>query len=244
MDDDPVRQRSEPQPRDRFAVVAAIVFPSIVTWFYFVFMDGRDSALQQGSFLIGKCLQFAFPAFWVFMVLHRPIQRPTVSARNLAIGAGFGAVVTLIGYATFILVLQPAGLFDAAQPQIQAKVTGLGVASVSHYLALAAFYAVCHSLLEEYYWRWFVFDQLESQMRLSAAIVVSSLGFAAHHVIVLAQFFGWSSPTTYVFSLAVAIGGAFWAWLYHHSRSLLAPWLSHLVIDAGIFLIGYQLITL
>ena len=29
--------------------------------------------------------------------------------------------------------------------------------------------------------------------------------------------------------------GAAWAWIYHRSGSLLGPWLSHLLIDAGIF---------
>ena len=41
---------------------------------------------------------------------------------------------------------------------------------------------------------------------------------------------------------AVAVGGAFWAWLYQRSGSLAGPWLSHLVADAGIFFVGYQLI--
>ena len=40
-----------------------------------------------------------------------------------------------------------------------------------------------------------------------------------------------------------ALLGAFWAWLYNRTGSLLGPWLSHLVIDAGIFFIGYQLVA-
>jgi membrane protease YdiL (CAAX protease family) len=44
-----------------------------------------------------------------------------------------------------------------------------------------------------------------------------------------------------VFSLAVAVGGAVWAWLYDFSRSLIGPWLSHMLVDIGIFVIGYDL---
>ena len=44
------------------------------------------------------------------------------------------------------------------------------------------------------------------------------------------------------FSASVAIGGAVWAWLYDRSGSLLGPWLSHILIDAAIFIIGYDLI--
>jgi uncharacterized protein len=43
-------------------------------------------------------------------------------------------------------------------------------------------------------------------------------------------------------SAGVAVGGAFWAWLYERTGSIFGPWLSHLLIDAGIFWIGYDLI--
>ena len=69
-----------------------------------------------------------------------------------------------------------------------------------------------------------------------------SLAFALHHVIVLAFYFGWRSPATVAFSLGVALGGAVWAWIYHRSGSLLGPWLSHAVVDAAIFAVGYQLL--
>ena len=64
----------------------------------------------------------------------------------------------------------------------------------------------------------------------------------AHHVIILAAYFGGLSIMTILFSLAVAIGGAFWAWLYHRTKSLLGPWVSHAIVDAAIYLIGYDLI--
>jgi membrane protease YdiL (CAAX protease family) len=63
----------------------------------------------------------------------------------------------------------------------------------------------------------------------------------AHHIILLATYFGWTSPVAYLFSLAVAIGGAAWAWIYHRSGSLFGPWLSHCLVDAAIFYLGYEL---
>ncbi len=64
----------------------------------------------------------------------------------------------------------------------------------------------------------------------------------AHHVIVLSRFFGWFSPWTLFFSLSVAVGGAIWAVLYWRYRSLLGPWISHLMVDAAIFLVAYLLV--
>ena len=74
------------------------------------------------------------------------------------------------------------------------------------------------------------------------AILISALGFAAHHVLVLSHFFGWWTVPTLLLSAAVAVGGAVWAWLYARAKSLYAPWLSHAIIDAGIFLIGYWMV--
>jgi hypothetical protein len=43
-------------------------------------------------------------------------------------------------------------------------------------------------------------------------------------------------------SLAVALGGAMWASIYERGGSLLAPWLSHTIIDAALFVIGWDLL--
>lgn len=225
------------------AVSFAIVFPSFVTWLYFVALAESGSIWQQGSYSVGKCLQFGFPAFWVLWVLGQPISRPRSAVRGLGSGVMFGLVVAGIGYATYVWYLQPAGILVPAQSAVKVKLAGLGIRFVWQYVVLSVFYSVFHSLLEEYYWRWFVFGQLRQLTGLRLSILLSSVGFAAHHVIVLAQFFGWHSAATYVFTVAVAIGGAVWALLYENSKSLVAPWISHLLIDAGIFLIGYQLIA-
>ena len=101
-------------------------------------------------------------------------------------------------------------------------------------------YALIHSFLEEYYWRWFVFDKLRDQLPSTGwAIFFSSIGFMAHHVIVVSFYFGATSFVTYLFCAGVAVGGAVWALLYHHYRSLIGPWVSHAFVDAAIFVIGY-----
>ena len=75
------------------------------------------------------------------------------------------------------------------------------------------------------------------------AIVVSSLAFAAHHVVVLAVYFPdrfWTA--TLPFALAVAVGGAAWAWLYDRYQSLTGPWVAHLLTDAAIMAVGFDLL--
>ena len=64
----------------------------------------------------------------------------------------------------------------------------------------------------------------------------------AAHVVVLGEFFKELPAVAWLLSSAVAVGGVFWAWLYDRTGSLLGPWFSHLIIDAGIFWVGYELI--
>ncbi|HTN76513.1 MAG TPA: CPBP family intramembrane glutamic endopeptidase, partial [Pirellulaceae bacterium] len=161
---------------------------------------------------------------------------------SLAQGFAFGLLVVAAGVLLYLLVLLPSGFFTASLPTIQNKVRAMGLDSPGKFLALACFYSLVHSFLEEYYWRWFVFRYCCLRWSLPTSIVVSSLGFMAHHVLVLATLFGWDAPATYLLSAAVAIGGAAWAWLYEKHGTLLGPWLSHLLIDALIFAIGYDLV--
>ncbi len=223
------------------AILFALLFPSLVTLIYFVVLADQAAWLQQGAYLAGKTIQFAFPAIWVFWILReKPTWRPVVR-RGLLLGSGFGLLVMVLMLSLYHGVFKPAGLLDQANEAIREKVLGLELDTIWKYAAVGFFYALCHSLMEEYYWRWFVFGRLRLVRGLASAICISSLGFMAHHVILLATFFGWGSPWTYLFSFSVAVGGAVWAWLYERDGSLYGPWISHLFVDAAIFLVGYDI---
>lgn len=223
-------------------VLFALVFPSIITWGYFVLAGRYSMGLQQTVFLLVKLVQFTFPIGWVWFVLREPLRTGRASTKGLLLGALFSLLVVGAGWVLFDRVLDELAIFGKASALIHEKVKGFGVDSVGKYVLLAAFYSLFHSLLEEYYWRWFVFRQLRRLTRLWPAVVVSALGFMSHHVIVLLVFFQGAPLLAWLLSGAVAVGGAFWAWLYDRTDSLLGPWLSHLLIDAGIFWIGYDLI--
>lgn len=162
-------------------------------------------------------------------------------ARWLSFGLAFGLLVLAGMFGLYEWLWQGNPAFADATRAIRQKIIGLGIGRLWMYAAVGVFYALCHSGLEEYYWRWFVFGQLRSREPLARAVTISSLAFMAHHVILLATFFGWASPWAYAFSLAVAVGGAVWAWLYERSGSLVSSWVSHLVVDAAIFLVGFDL---
>ncbi|HEY2761353.1 MAG TPA: type II CAAX endopeptidase family protein [Pirellulales bacterium] len=226
---------------NKSALIFALVYPAILTWLYFVLLTGSSQSVQQAAYGIGKLIQFGLPLVCVGLLWREPLRWPKPTARGLAFGISFGLVVGGGAIAIYFAWFKSAGIFGEAAVRMSSRLAEIGVQNPAIYAVVALFYSLIHSLLEEYYWRWFVFGQLRREISLSMAILLSSLAFMAHHVIVLGIYFGWQSPWTYLFSLATAIGGAFWAWLYNRSGSIYGPWISHLLIDTAIFGIGYDL---
>lgn len=238
---------STTRPRgDWLVLIAALVFPSLVTLVYFVWLAGKSTAWQQLAYGVGKILQFGFPVFWVRFVQGRRLSIAPCRTGDLLEGGLLGGAI-LLGMALLHFAwLKTGGLPADVLQAIREKIAGLGVGTPARFLALGAFYALGHSLLEEYYWRWFAYRQWRERTSPRTATVVSALGFAAHHVLVLGEYFGWRSVQSlfYVafFSASVAVGGVLWAWLYERRQSIYGVWLSHLLVDAGIFAVGYDLV--
>ena len=230
--------------RTEIAAIAFVLsFPTILTWVYFILLAESAPAVQQTVYSIGKVIQFGFPIAWIWLICRERPSRPRFRTDGLLIGGLFGAVIITAEIAAYILVLKPMGAFDSAGELIRQRVIAAGIDSPLKYAGLALFYCAGHSLLEEYYWRWFVFARLRKLTTLPLAIAISSVGFMAHHVVLLSHYFGGISFLSCFFSLGVAVGGAVWAWLYARSRSLCGPWLSHCLVDVGIFLVGYDALS-
>ena len=228
-------------------LVVATVLPSIVTWIYFSLLSDHDPKFQQTAYSIGKAIQFLLPLFAVF-ILNRELwtRGENEIKANTRVwwisGIVFGCLVAVAMFAIYFLLLSETAVGQRLVGAVRDKVAGMGLNSLTKFAALGIFYALVHSFLEEYYWRWFVFRYLKRHTSSLVANIISSLGFMAHHVLLLGFFIGWNEPLTYVFSLAIAVGGFVWAWIYEHTGSLLIPWISHMIVDAGIFALGYFLI--
>ncbi len=228
--------------REWAAVAFALVLPTLVTLAYFVWAESFSAGVQQSTYAIAKIIQFGFPVFWVGWVCRERLQVWPSTSRGIATGIVFGLFIAATMLALFYGWLKATELYASAEVRMGEKLTGMQLDQPWKFVVLAVFYSLFHSLFEEYYWRWFVFGRLRRLVNFWPAAVISSLGFMAHHVIVLATYFGYSSLETWLFSFSIAIGGMFWAWLYQRSGSLVGPWLSHLLVDAAIFIPGYEMV--
>jgi uncharacterized protein len=234
--------------RARVAVLFfALLFPSVMTWLYFVVLakpEGGSEAnpAMQIIYGAGKLLQFSLPVL-AALAFERRWPRPSMPhLRGLGWGLGFGLVVAAGILALYFGALRGTDYLQQTPAKLQAKLQEFDLATPAGFVLLAVFISAIHSLFEEYYWRWYVFGNLERLLPLAPAIAISALGFMGHHVIVLAMYFpGRFFTLALPLSLCVAGGGVAWAWLYHRSGSIYAPWLSHMLIDAAIMVVGYDL---
>jgi membrane protease YdiL (CAAX protease family) len=227
---------------DKAVIVLSLILPTAVTLVYFVWLDGAAEWQQKTAFGIGKTVQFALPLYWVVMVMEERPKFARPDWQGLVLGGLFGLAVAGLMAAVYLLWLKPGGYMVEPAAEAREKIKSFGINSLGMFLVMAVFFSALHSLLEEYYFRWFVFGRLERWIALPYAVAISSVAFAAHHLLILARYFTWTSPLTWLFLAGVAIGGAVWAHLYHRSKSLWGPWLSHALVDAAIFAIGYDLV--
>ncbi len=232
--------------RTGIALAFALTYPTLLAWVYFVALAGKGQKPNlafQVAYTGGKFVQFLLPLACVVAFERRWPKPAWPSFRGLTAGLAFGLIVALAIAALYFLALHDWLRRIGTGRQVLGKLREFGLDSPLAYLFASLFLAGVHSLLEEYYWRWFAFGWLKRQLPVLAAVVLSSLAFMAHHVVVLAVFLPHHLLTAVVpFSLCIAGGGAVWAWMYHRTGSIYSPWISHALVDLAILAVGYDLV--
>ncbi|MDO4586946.1 MAG: type II CAAX endopeptidase family protein [Planctomycetia bacterium] len=237
---------SNPKKRcSKWIILATLLFPSLITLIYFVFGE-QNAILQKTAYLLGKTVQFGFPVVWTAFVLKERWRIRRFSSKGIAEGGIFGGLVFVLIVGLFYLFQffpEFRESIDQMKTEVFVRMTRLGLGSPLPYFFLAVFYSVIHSGLEEYYWRWFAFRLVNQYCPWLIAAIIANLGFALHHVIILGCYFGFASFLTWFCVLGVFIGGLYWSILYHRSNSIYGPWLSHGLVDAAIFFVGFLIVV-
>lgn len=228
-------------PGEWIVLLLAAFLPSAVTYVYFCYFAKSATHNQLWAYAIAKTALFSLPIIWVGLVARESFPATRADRRTWLLSVSFATFVVASMWVFYAFASSRMADLEVLESGVQAKIRGLGVTTPLRYLALSAFYAIAHSFLEEYYWRWFFHHRLRAWLPLGSSLLISSLAFALHHVIVLGSLMGWQSELTYLLTVSVGIGGAVWAWLYERSGSLLPSWLSHALVDAGIFALGFWL---
>jgi membrane protease YdiL (CAAX protease family) len=233
--------------RDYAALAFALVFPTIMTWLYFVALvddSSRVNPLIMFAFGAGKFVQFTFPLLYVWWFERERIGFTPPSRLGMGPALLFGLIIAAAINVLYFAWLKHSPLLGETTPEkIFGKLKQFDMATPGGFIAMAAAISLVHSLFEEYYWRWFVFGWLSRYVSLAWAIAISSVAFMSHHVIVLAVYFPEQPELVLLLSLSVAVGGGVWAWMYKTWQNLYAVWFSHLLVDIAIMVVGYDMVS-
>lgn len=226
--------------RDRLILLFALFFPTLLTWAYFVWGKGLDPSISKFIFGVGKTIQFAFPALITAFVLKERCWPRRFNTRGLLVGGAFGLVVALTIFFVGLSWSRSGNpLYLRLSEELMARLEPFGFANRSAFLVLFVFYSVCHSGLEEYYWRWFAFGRLSRKLSFVPAAVATNAAFMLHHILLCGVYFGYQNWQTWFCSFGVFVGGLVWQTIYRKTDSVYGGWLSHGLIDAGIFAVGF-----
>lgn len=199
------------------------------------YMLSTDPLLSRVLFVLARAFLLGFPIFWTLAVDRGPFPLPRLKSRGMGAGLIAGIVVAALGLMLYDLVFNDLLAVEGVQ-----QTAALLGWSRNLYPAYSVFIILFNASLEEYYWRWFGFSKLKGIVPREWAYMLSALGFTLHHIIILTIYFGWLYASA--FGLCVFVGGLLFAFLYDRYTNIWSPWVCHAVIDAGIMVIGYDMI--
>ena len=212
-----------------FGILPALFFQMNGAALYFLW----DTGFSQGFYILTKLLLLIWPLIWLksahALIPHWNARKGLVT--GIALGVLKIATVPLV-----FLFLDLSFISGAAHE----KAAQFGLVTPGFYILFAVFFSVFHAMLEEYYWRWFVFRGLLLKFDWKTAALIGSAAFAGHHYFVLSEFF--PLPFTLFFGTGVGVAGFIWCALYRKYHSLLAPYISHVFVDAVLMVIGYTIL--
>lgn len=97
--------------------------------------------------------------------------------------------------------------------------------------------------LEEYFWRGFIYRSFsalaQSKKTKYLFMVLTGFFFAIHHVVIISNWFNWWQFLLTVVFLGIV--GILFNWMFEKSNSILPGYLTHLIADIVIVMIGFHL---
>ena len=189
--------------------------------------------------MAAKVYLLLFPLLWTKLVDRKPLTIPKPTRRGMGWALGTGIAIFGIIAAAYYGYAQDQ-IDQAAMSQ---KMSAAGLDAKWKLAGMVIYWCTINSLLEEYVWRWFVFEKCKglAPKHTVLPIILSGLFFTLHHFIALLAYLPGQLHLVILASLGVFIGGATWSWIYLKSKNIYAGYISHIFADLIIFWIAYQI---
>lgn len=224
--------------RKWIALGPAIFLPCIGSVIYFVLFS--EYYFAGVVYAVVKLFTVVWPVVSICFILRGHLRRPRAPTREYGRAVVLGVLSgTAIAALMFGLMGTPLReVVESASGNVKTKAAELGI--LQYYSVYALLISFINSLVEEYYWRWFLYGSLRGVMRTHWAHVLAGTAFASHHTVITTYYFGigWGL----VFGACVGVGGIIWSMMYERHSTILGSWISHLIVDLALFSIGHMLL--
>ncbi len=223
----------------------------MILYLFLHLLPALDQALTQiYGYWIGLAVRtathFGIPLLAAYLLARRqptttpwaellaPFKIKPEDRRATILWSSIGCALAIIIILAFYLGFR--GQFDPAT--LRAEVGTLFPLTLLNYLAVALVITFVNPLMEEYYWRGYLYRKWAAR---GGGIWIGGL-FALHHLVIFGTWF----PLHLLWILGIAfIGvGLFLTYLYKAINNLWAPLLTHIIADLTIVLLGYYLLFL
>lgn len=229
--------RSSKSRRALLALVLTAPATTVGSLAAYVFLPG---ATGQGIYMAARAWIALAPLVWLLWIARERISwsgLPRESRREAWLGAGAISLAVLVvvfgGYA-----LVGERLLDADALRRSVETSGIG--TPLRFVVAALAISFVNSLLEEYFWRWFVFRRCAELVGEPRAVPLAAALFTSHHVVTFCVLFG--AQAGLAASLAVFVAGCVWSLCYLRWRSIWPGWWTHVVADLAGIAIGVQVL--
>lgn len=176
----------------------------------------------------------ALLSLWEREIDLKGLFRPRKKGLLTALGLGLGVYAVILGgYFAF------RGVFDFSQ--IAGNLSQNAGVHKENFLFVSLYISFVNSLLEELFFRGFLFLNLKHGTGRGAAYLVSSLLFSLYHV---AMMVGWFGPLLFALILVgLVIGGGIFNFLNEKEQNIYPSWLVHMFANFAINTIGFILMA-
>jgi membrane protease YdiL (CAAX protease family) len=192
--------------------------------------------------IIIKVLTFlTFPVIYILMtkdnVIKDSMENTLQNCRKLKIKS----VSTILGILLFLFLLGVYFIFkdfldiDAIRLdfEVKYKITKDSLLYYGLYMSFV------NSLMEEFFFRGFIFLNLKKLGYKKTGYITSSLLFALYHI---ANFQNWFSPVLYILAIVgLFVGGTIFNFLDDKDNTFFNSWFVHICADLAIVFIGYMI---
>lgn len=189
-------------------------------------------------FTVIKVWVVVFPLWWTWQYKTNSLRLPEFDRQKIIVGIGWGLLMSgVIILAYWLFGKQWIDLRDLRQ-----KANDVGITNLSIYLAGSFYWCFVNSFIEECIWRGFAYSQCERLVASgTVAVFLSAVFFTLHHTIALYAYTqNWL--VVVIGSLGVFLGGTIWSLCCRTYKSITPGYLSHMLADVAIAIIGWDLL--